>query len=663
MRVMSQPEAADAGHAPGLPQSADEEDRDRRCRAELAETQKLAEVASLEWDARDQVMRWSEQMFALLGLAPEECRPSFEHLLASMHPNERPSFLTWVSALRGSGETRELNTRLIRPDGTTRVVRVRAHRDLEHDGTLRRIVATLQDITERMHAEQRFQRLLEAAPDALLVVGGDGTIVIANSQAERLFGYDQAELLGRTIDLLVPARFGAHSHLRAGFFASPATRPMGTKRELWGLRKDGTEVPVEISLSPMGTAEGTLAICAVRDVTARHEIEAELRRARSEAEAANRAKSEFLATMSHEIRTPMNGVIGAIDLLGDDALTPHQRELVSMAESSAKALLTVINDILDFSKIEADKMVLECAPFDLRSTMEEVGDVCAARADQKGLEFILRYVPGTRHRFLGDGGRLRQVVTNLVGNAVKFCERGQVILTISEDAHPDVAATAMLRVTVEDSGIGIPAEAAGRLFERFAQADTSTTRRFGGTGLGLAICKRLVELMGGSIGVTSVVGEGSTFWFTVPLGLDSAVAPDAPLMPASLADARVLVVDDNAAGRRVLEELLASWHLRSHAVASAVEARAALEAASAVGDPFHMGLMDHSLPGIDLLGPSTASSVTTASRTLQRIALLSRGASRTAPGHPSPAGCGRWSGDPDRSTAALQRRSRRPRRV
>jgi len=599
------------------------EDRIRRTAADLAEVQRLADVGSLEWDAGRNTMRWSEQMFVLLGLTPQEHTPSYERLLACVHPNERESFLTWVDAVQESRRISELHTRIVRSDGTTRIACVRASVDHAPDGTASRVVATFQDVTERMHAEQRFQRLLEAAPDALFVVSRDGTILVANSQAERLFGYAQQDLLGHSIEMLIPGRFAAHDRLRGGFFSQPSARPMGAKRELYGQRKDGTEVPVEISLSPMSTADGTVAICALRDITERRESEAALRHAKAEAEAAGRAKSEFLATMSHEIRTPMNGVVGAIGLLADSTLTSHQRELVAMAESSAKALLAVVNDILDFSKIDADQLVLEHIAFDLLATVEEVGAMFATRADQKGLEIVLRYVPGTRRRFLGDAGRIRQVLTNLVSNAIKFSERGQVMVTVREEPGPCEPSTTRLRITVEDSGIGIEADAIERIFERFSQAETSTTRRFGGTGLGLAICRRLVELMGGTIGVRSDVGAGSTFWFTLPLALAQGVSLDAPSLPESLTGARVLVVDDNVASRRMLQELLLSWHLRGQAVASSDEARAVLKAASAEGDPFHFALVDHSIPGIDDLGTGEPARSTSGHDRLCRIALLS----------------------------------------
>jgi CheY-like chemotaxis protein/HPt (histidine-containing phosphotransfer) domain-containing protein/uncharacterized protein YjeT (DUF2065 family) len=296
----------------------------------------------------------------------------------------------------------------------------------------------------------------------------------------------------------------------------------------------------------------------------------------------------------------------------DSDLTPRQRELAMIARASGDSLLTVINDILDFSKIEAGKMAIEPAPFDLLFTVEEVGEMFAPRIEEKGLELILRYAPDTPRRFVGDAGRIRQVVANLVNNAVKFTQRGQVLISVERDpdeGHRGSARSATkeaadasiiwLRFAVEDTGIGIAPEAARRLFERFTQAEASTTRRFGGTGLGLAICRRLVELMGGQLGVTSQVGEGSTFWFTLPLALDPHPAPTAAATVTDVTGVRVLIVDDNAANRRVMQEQVTSWKMRSGVTASASEALSVLRVARAAGDPYQIALLDLHMPGMD----------------------------------------------------------------
>ncbi|MCH8166844.1 MAG: response regulator [Proteobacteria bacterium] len=314
---------------------------------------------------------------------------------------------------------------------------------------------------------------------------------------------------------------------------------------------------------------------------------------------AERAKSEFLANMSHEIRTPMNGVIGMSELLATTRLTDRQGMFVDIIRASAGSLLSVINDILDFSKIDAGQMTLDPQPFVLARIADEPAHLVAHLAEKKGLELLVRVQPDLPLTVIGDFDRMRQVVTNLLGNAVKFTKSGQVVIDVSgAERAGDGARVLSLRVEVRDTGVGIPADEQRKIFGKFSQVDGSTTRLHQGTGLGLSISKGLVEMMGGEIGVRSVTGEGSVFWFTVALPVTEA-AGKAARVPVDIAGMRVLVIDDNETNRFILHELLAAWGMEDAAAASGPEGLRRLTDAAAGGRPFDIVILDHRMPGMD----------------------------------------------------------------
>jgi PAS domain S-box-containing protein len=459
------------------------------------------------------------------------------------------------------------------------------------------------DVTDRVHTERKLENsealytsLVESLPLSVFRKDRDFRFVFGNREFCRVFGRPQEEFIGKTDYDFFPPEL-------ADKFRRDDAHVMQTGEILEDIEEteqpSGERLYVQILKAPVRDQQGNIigSQGMFWDVTDRKRAEQALAEAKEAADAANRAKSDFLANMSHEIRTPMNAIIGMTELLLDTPLSDSQREYLSIVQESGDALLTVINDVLDFSKIEAGKLELDSYPFDLHEALGDTMKSLAVRADRKGLELAFRIGPDVPVQVVGDRARLRQIVVNLVGNAIKFTHAGEVVLTVSS-VHSDDESVE-LHFRVRDTGIGVPADKLQIIFEEFRQADTSTTRSYGGTGLGLTISSRLVEMMGGRIWAESEEGKGSTFQFTARFSTSDAETQEARWHTDVVTGAAVLVVDDNQTNRRILNEMLGNWGMRPTLASGAREAMEHLQLAADRKQSFPVVITDVTMPHID----------------------------------------------------------------
>lgn len=478
-------------------------------------------------DVKSDSLRWDKGMFALYNLAPLTEAQSFSRWTDCLHPEDRERCEREARDALSGGHTYDTEFRTVRSDGEIRHLRSAGRISRDAEGQVTHMFGVTLDITEGRRADERFRLAIDAAPTGMLLMSITGAIVMVNAEIEHLFGYKRAELIGKEIEMLVPERFRLrHPEFRRGFFDAPRARAMGGGTDLYGLRKDGSEMPVEIGLNPLRTSEGEFVLSSIVDLSQRREVD--------------RLRADFVSTVSHELRTPLTSISGSLGLLQSGALGALPEKAVAMVDiacKNSKRLVRIINDILDIGKLEAGQLTLQAASVPLLGLLQQAIEANASFADK--CDVRLRF-EGTSSddRVSVDPDRLVQVLTNLLSNAAKFSPAGAEVLVRM------MPQSTVIRVEVQDSGPGIALEFQSRIFEKFAQAESSAIRRFEGTGLGLSISRGLIEAMGGTIGFTTSIGEGTTFYLELPR---TESAADATRMNRISESAAVQVLRSTAA--------------------------------------------------------------------------------------------------------------------
>ena len=565
--------------------------------------EETAHIGHWRWTVASDHLYWSDEVYRIHGLDPESFEPCIEHAVEAYHPDDRQLVRSYLERSVAEKEGFSFELRLVRPDGGLRHVVVQGLCELNGHDEVEALLGVVQDVTERRlaeralgNSEQRFRDFADAASDWFWEMDSQLRIVYISDRWSAISGLDPTSLLGKTRRDLVsdPDTPYVKEHLRQ----LDAGEPFKDFR-YEHVDAHGKSHHWQINGKPIYDEQGVFRGYrgTGSDITAEVELRRAEQEAKEQAELANRAKSDFLATMSHEIRTPLNGVLGMLGLLLDTELSEEQHLFASVSRRSGEQLLELINDLLDFSKIESGKVGLEIASFDLVSAVDGVAELLSQRASTKGIDFAVFISPEIPTHLIGDVGRLRQILMNLTDNAIKFTDSGGVAIEVLLDPAPGSDGNIFLRFDVTDSGLGIPPEEMDKLFQRFSRLDSSTTRRHGGSGLGLAICKELIELMNGEIGVDSEPGEGSRFWFRVPLGIDTD-AVDRCRFKASrsaLAQGRTLIVEPQPVSRRILDLQLTSLGAQALSVEGIAAAREALETASKAGRRFSSAVISDGL--------------------------------------------------------------------